>query len=143
MLGLLLAGGGIALHQLTGRHEFDAAGSIAVGLLLAAVAIFLMRRNMDYLLGEGDSAELRSAVLARMLEHPDIDRVTYLHLEFVGPQRLFVVAAVDLTGDDPEPDLAVRLRQVEHDIERRDVIEDAVLTLALPSDASLALDPSR
>ena len=85
LLGLLLAGAGIGLHQATGRHEFDALGSIAVGLLLAGVAIFLMRRNMDYLLGEGDSAELRSAVLSHILEHPDIDRVTYLHLEFVGP----------------------------------------------------------
>ncbi len=138
LVGLLLAGAGIGLHQATGRHEFDALGSIAVGLLLAGVAIFLMRRNMDYLLGEGDSAELRSAVLARLLEHPDVDRVTYLHLEYVGPQRLFVVAAVDLTGDDREPDLAVRLRQVESDIEQHQMIEDAVLTLALPADPSLA-----
>jgi divalent metal cation (Fe/Co/Zn/Cd) transporter len=138
LLGLLIAGTGIGLHQLTGRHEFDAAGSVVVGLLLAAVAIFLMRRNVDYLLGEGDSAELRGAVLTRLLDHPDIERVTYLHLEYVGPQRLFVVAAVDLTGDDREPDLAVRLRQVETDIETHDVIEDAVLTLSLPSDPSLA-----
>jgi divalent metal cation (Fe/Co/Zn/Cd) transporter len=137
LIGLLLAGAGIGLHQLTGRHEFDALGSIAVGLLLAAVAVFLMRRNMDYLLGEGDNAALRSAVLTEVLRHPDVDRVTYLHLEYVGPHRLFVVAAVDLTGDDREPDLAVRLRTVEHDIERHDMVEDAVLTLALPSDESL------
>jgi cation diffusion facilitator family transporter len=137
LLGLLLAGTGIALHQLTGHHEYDAAGSIAVGVLLAAVAVFLMRRNMDYLLGEGDSADLRAVVLERILGHPDVDRVTYLHLEFVGPQRLFVVAAVDLTGDDREPDLAVRLRQVESDIEKEDLVEDAVLTLSLPKDASL------
>jgi cation diffusion facilitator family transporter len=137
LVGLLLAGGGIGLHQLTGRHEFDALGSIAVGLLLAGVAIFLMRRNMDYLLGEGDSADLRSQVLSKMLEHPDIDRITYLHLEFVGPQRLFVVAAVDLTGDDREPDLAVRLRKVETDIEKFETIEDAVLTLSLPADPAL------
>jgi divalent metal cation (Fe/Co/Zn/Cd) transporter len=137
LLGLLLAGAGIGLHQVTGRHEFDAAGSIAVGVLLAAVAIFLMRRNMDYLLGEGDSAGLRSAVLAEITKHPDVERVTYLHLEYVGPQRLFVVAAVDLTGDDREPDLAVRLRKVETDIERQEQIEDAVLTLSQPSDPSL------
>lgn len=137
LVGILLAGTGIALHQVTGHHEYDALGSIAVGLLLAAVAVFLMRRNMDYLLGEGVDDRLRARVLGRLLEHPDIDRVTYLHLEYVGPQRLFVVAAVDLTGDDPEPGLAVRLRQVESDIEQNDVVEDAVLTLALPQDPAL------
>ena len=109
--------------------------------MLAAVAIFLMRRNMDYLLGEGDTPELRARVLAEMSKHPDIDRITYLHLEYVGPQRLFVVAAVDLTGDDREPALAVRLRKVETDIERHDLIEDAVLTLSLPSDPSLTRNP--
>jgi len=137
LVGILIAAGGIGLHQLTGHHEFDALSSILIGLLLAGVAIFLMVRNMDYLLGEGDNAELRSAVLRRLLQHPDVERVTYLHLEYVGPQRLFIVAAVDLTGDDREPDLAVRLRRVEGDVERHDVIEDAVLTLALPTDASL------
>jgi len=137
LLGLVLAGAGIGLHQLTGHHQYDALGSIAVGLLLAAVAIFLMRRNMDYLLGEGDDEEIRRMVLTRLLEHPDIERVTYLHLEYVGPARLFVVAAVDLTGDDREPDLAVRLRQAESDVEENENIEDAVLTLSLPADPSL------
>ena len=137
LLGILLAGGGIALHQVTGDPVWDAVGSIAVGVLLALVAVFLMRRNMDYLLGEGLSPELRSRVLARLLDHPAIDRLTYLHVEYVGPQRLFVVAAVDLTGDDREPHLAVRLRRVEAEIERDPLIEDAILTLALPDEPTL------
>lgn len=137
LVGILLAAGGIALHQVTGHKEFDAVGSIGIGLLLAFVAIFLMRRNMEYLLGEGLSPEMQSQVVAELLDHPHIDRLTYLHVEYVGPQRLFVVAAVDLTGDDAEPDLAVRLRRVEADIERNPLIEDAVLTLALPDEPTL------
>ena len=137
LLGILLAGGGIALHQATGDPLFDALGSIAVGVLLAFVAVFLMRRNMDYLLGEGLTPELRSLVIAEVLKHPQVDRITYLHVEYVGPQRLFVVAAVDLTGDDREPHLAVRLRQVEADIEQDPLIEDAILTLAPPDEPAL------
>ena len=140
LLGILLAGSGIALHQLTGDAIWDALGSIAVGVLLALVAVFLMRRNMDYLLGEGLTPEMRSQVIARMLQHPAIDRITYLHVEYVGPQRLFVVAAVDLTGDDPEPHLAIRLRQVEAEIERDPLIEDAILTLAPPDEPALTVD---
>jgi cation diffusion facilitator family transporter len=137
LVGILLAAGGIGLHQLTGNKAWDAVGSISVGVLLAFVAVFLMRRNMDYLLGEGLPPELRSRVIEQLLRHPQIDRLTYLHVEYVGPERLFVVAAVDLVGDDAEPDLAVRLNRVEADIEKDQLIEDAVLTLALPSDPSL------
>jgi cation diffusion facilitator family transporter len=137
LLGIVFAATGIGLHQLTGEPAFDAAGSIAVGILLAVVAVFLMRRNMDYLLGEGLGPQLRARVLDALLGHPEIDRITYLHVEYVGPQQLFVVAAVDLVGDDPEPDLARRLRRVELDVERSELIVDAVLTLSLPDDAAL------
>ena len=140
LLGLVIAGAGIGLHQLTGRHEFDAIASILIGLLLAGVAVFLMWRNMEYLLGEAQGPEVRRQVLAKLLEHSDIDHITYLHLEFVGPQKLFVVAAVDLTGDDAEGHLAVRLRRVESAIEEDPMIEDAVLTLALPDDPALTAE---
>jgi hypothetical protein len=89
------------------------------------------------LLGEGLTPELRSRVIANLLEHPAVDRITYLHVEYVGPQKLFVVAAVDLTGDDPEAHLAVRLHAVEADIEQDPLIEDAILTLSLPDDPAL------
>ena len=80
-------------------------------------------------------------VLAALLAHDEIERITYLHVEYVGPQKLFVVAAVDLTGDDREPELAPRLRRIEHVIEGNDLIEDAVLTLALPDEPTLAPQP--
>jgi cation diffusion facilitator family transporter len=141
LAGLVIAGAAIGLHQVTGRQAFDAVGSIAVGVLLAFIAVFLMRRNMEYLLGEALGPEIRMQVLARLLEHPEIERVTYVHLEFVGPQRLFVVAAVDLTGDERESDLALKFRRVEHEIEKDPLIEDAILTLAPPDEPALAVTP--
>ncbi|WP_146238967.1 hypothetical protein [Arthrobacter livingstonensis] len=36
-------------------------------------------------------------------------RVTYLHLEFVGPRKLYPVAAVHMTGDQPESDVTSNL----------------------------------
>jgi cation diffusion facilitator family transporter len=137
LVGILIAATGIGLHQLTGNAIFDALGSIAIGVLLALVAVFLIRRNMDYLLGEAPTPETRSRVISGLLAHPEVERLTYLHLEYVGPQRVFVVAAVDLVGDDTEAHLAVRLRAVEADIEQHPLIEDAVLTLSLPDRPSL------
>ena len=140
LLGLVIAGAGIGLHQLTGRHEYDAIASILIGVLLACVAVFLMWRNMEYLLGEAQGPEVRREVLGKLLAHPDIDHITYLHLEFVGPQKLFVVAAVDLTGDDAEGHLALRFRRLESEIEEDPMIEDAILTLAPPDEPALTVE---
>ncbi|MDQ2756583.1 MAG: cation diffusion facilitator family transporter [Actinomycetota bacterium] len=137
LTGLVLAAIGVLLHELTGNAVWDAVGSIAVGLLLGGVAIFLIRRNSQFLLGEAISPVLRERVLEVLAGFEEIDRVTYLHLEYVGPLRFFVVAAVDLTGDDPEPQLAVRLRALEARLEGHESVEDAVLTLSTPDEPSL------
>jgi cation diffusion facilitator family transporter len=137
LVGLVIAFLGILLHQITGSAVFDAIGSIAVGVLLGVVAIVLVDRNRRFLVGESPSDELESLVLNRLLSRPEIARVTYLHTEFVGPGRLYLVAAVDMTGDETEEHVAVALRRVEREIEEHDAVEEAVLTLATPDEPSL------
>ena len=137
LTGLIIAGAGVVLHQVTGNAVWDAIGSIVVGVMLAVIAIFLVDRNRAFLVGEAIRGPVRDRVLAALLRHPEIERVTYLHLEFVGPERLFVVAAVDLTGDSPESDLAVRLQKVEDVIEGHEMITTAVLSLSLPTEDAL------
>jgi cation diffusion facilitator family transporter len=137
LVGLAIAFLGVLLHQLTGSAIYDALGSIAVGVLLGVVAVILIDRNRRFLLGESTSPELEDAVLRELLSHESIERVTYLHLEFVGPSRVYLVAAVDLLGNESEDRVAVRLRTVENGIERSPYIEEAVLTLSQPGDASL------
>jgi cation diffusion facilitator family transporter len=137
LVGIGIATAGVALHQATGSPTPDAIGSILVGVLLGVVAVVLIDRNRRFLVGEAVRPEVRQKVLEHLLARPDIDRITYLHLEFVGPDRLYLVASVDMSGDDVEHDLAVRLRQVERELEKEDAIEEAVLTLATPDEMSL------
>ncbi len=137
LIGITIAAVGVSLHQVTGSPTPDAIGSILVGILLGVIAIFLIDRNRRFLVGEAVRPEVRQQVLRGLLERPDIDRITYLHLEYVGPGRLYLVASVDMAGDDVEPSLAVRLRRVERQLEQLDYIEEAVLTLATPDEVSL------
>ncbi|HEY6809878.1 MAG TPA: cation transporter, partial [Propionibacteriaceae bacterium] len=137
LIGIAIATAGIALHQVTGSVTPDAVGSILVGVLLAVVAVVLIDRNRRFLVGEVVRPEIRQRVLRDLLARPDIDRITYLHLEYVGPGRLYLVASVDMAGDDVEHSVAVRLRQVEHELEQQEGIEEAVLTLATPDEVSL------
>jgi cation diffusion facilitator family transporter len=137
LLGITIATFGVALHQITGSATPDAIGSILVGVLLGVVAVVLIDRNRRFLVGEVVKPEIRGRVLRDLLALPEIDRITYLHLEYVGPGRLYLVAAVDMAGDDVEHNLAVRLRRLERELEQQEAIEEAVLTLATPDEVSL------
>lgn len=137
LIGLLIAAAGIGLHQATGDPKWDAAGSILVGLLLGVIAIFLIQRNRDFLVGQAVAPQLRAAAIARLRGVPEIERITFLHLEFVGPGKVFLVAAVDLVGDDREAAVAARLREIASRIEDHQLVERAIITLSLPDDDPL------
>jgi cation diffusion facilitator family transporter len=137
LIGLLIAFAGIALHQATGSTVPDAVGSILVGILLAVVAVVLIDRNRRFLVGQAVTSDVQEAMARRLLGFPEIERITYLHLEFVGPRRLYLVAAVDIQGDHREHDVAVALRRVERELEDHEIVEEAVLTLATADEPSL------
>jgi cation diffusion facilitator family transporter len=139
LIGILIAGTGIVLHQVTGSPVPDAIGSIGVGVLLGVVAVILIDRNRRFLVGEAVPADLQRQVLGFLLKRPEVERVTYLHLEFVGPSRYYLVAAVDVVGESTETKVAYLLRRVEDAMEEQDVIEEAVLTLSTPEDAAITL----
>ncbi|WP_427131974.1 cation transporter [Pseudarthrobacter sp. S9] len=141
LIGLIIAFAGIFLHQVTGSAVPDAVGAILVGVLLAVVAVVLIERNRRFLVGQAVSADIESSMARRVLEHPEIERITYLHLEFVGPRKLYLVAAVDMRGDRREHEVAVALRRVERDLEDHETVEEAVLTLATPDEPTLVFDP--
>jgi len=137
LVGLLIAFLGVLAHQLTGSPVFDAIGSIAVGLLLGVVAIVLIDRNRQFLLGQAIDAPTHALVLQRLKDRPEIDRVTYLHLEFLGPERLFLVAAIDLVGNAAEDDVALTLRRLERELEGHEFLGEVVMTLSAKDEPAL------
>jgi cation diffusion facilitator family transporter len=137
LAGLVIAAAGLGAHQLTGSPIPDAAGSIAVGVLLAAVAIVLINRNRRFLVGQEADPRVRAAAIAALLDAPEVARVTYLWLEIVGPRMILVIGDVDLTGDDTESHLAVRLRALEAKISASPAVAGAVLSLSAPDEPTL------
>jgi cation diffusion facilitator family transporter len=139
LIGLVIAAAGVAGHQLTGSSIPDAIGSILVGVLLAVVAIVLINRNRRFLIGEEADPRVRSATLQALLDAPEVARVTYLRLEIVGPRMVSVIGDVDLTGDDTESHLALRLRALEARISASPAVVGAVLSLSAPDEPTLVV----
>lgn len=140
LVGLVIAFVGILLHQVTGSPVPDAIGSILVGILLAVIAVILIDRNRRFLVGEEASPQLRNAGLRSLLDLPDVDRVTMLWMEYLGPRQVYLVGAVDLVGDSAEHTVAEQLNRCEKALERHPYIRKAVLSLSLPDDPALTPD---
>lgn len=143
LIGLVVAGGGLALHQITGSPTPDSIGSILVGCVLAVVAVVLIQRNIGFLVGEEVSPKVRAAALRELLAQPEVSRVTYLRLEFVGPRKVYVVGDVDLAGDVAEHVVAERLRALEAKITASPAVAGTVLSLSANDEQSLTPDKPR
>ena len=137
LIGLVIAAAGLGAHQATGSAKPDAVGSILVGVLLGVIALYLINRNRQLLIGEEADPRIRAATIRALLADPEVARVTYLRLEIVGPRIVSVIGDVDLVGDDDESHVAVRLRALEARISASPAVAGAVLSLSAPDEPSL------
>ena len=123
LIGIFLAFAGIAIDQITGSSVFDPVASIAIGVLLAAVAIWMGRDVSHLLIGAAARPEERDALERALMEFDEIDDVVELLTMVLGPNALLVAARVDLS-DDLTPDqveevsdrIDQRLREVVPDV---------------------------
>ncbi len=137
LAGLVVAFGGVLAHQLTGSPVPDAIGSIVVGLVLAVVSVVLIDRNRRFLVGEEANSRVRRAILDQLARYPEVESVTYLRLEYVGPRALYLVASVDLRGDAVESAVARTLDELERRATTIPIVAGAVLTVSTPEEQAL------
>jgi cation diffusion facilitator family transporter len=95
LVGLVIAAIGVGLSQWTGDPRLDGVASVAIGLVLAAVAAVLAREAKGLLIGESADpaliAQLRAAIAAR----PEITAVNHVRTLHSGPDAIFVAISAD------------------------------------------------
>jgi cation diffusion facilitator family transporter len=96
VIGVVVAFAGVALHQATGNQLFDGLASVAIGVLLAGVAVALGRDTKALLIGEAATEEERAAIAEIIEAHPAVDRLLELLTMALAPDRLLVAARIDL-----------------------------------------------
>jgi cation diffusion facilitator family transporter len=116
LLGLVFAFIGVGLTILTGDPLFDALGTLAIGVLLIAVAVILGIEMASLLVGEGanpdDAIKIRDAINA----HPDVEALIHMKTLYVGPEELLVGAKIALAKTTKLQDVANAINNVEQAI---------------------------
>jgi len=96
LTGNVVAATGIALHQVTGSVVPDAVAAIGIGLILGTVAVFLVERNRDFLVGQEVGPAGKERIRAFITAWPGVVAVRKLLVAFTGPGEILVVARVDI-----------------------------------------------
>lgn len=113
LVGLVLAGAGLALTHLTGSSMWDGIASILIGVLLVVVAVSLTRANSSLLIGQTVPGDLRSALVAELMAFPCVQDVPTLVTSVLGPEQVLVAARVRFSPDCTADDIADVADQAE------------------------------
>jgi cation diffusion facilitator family transporter len=125
LAGLALAALGVAGTTVLHLPWADGAASVAIGVLLVLVAIFLANETRSLLTGEAASPRIIAEVRAAIAADPRVDSVAEVLSMHLGPQEILLGVTLDwcdsLTAPDIEQaadDFADRLRTIDSRITR-------------------------
>jgi cation diffusion facilitator family transporter len=116
LIGLTIALAGVALAKITDNARFDAAGSLAIGILLCAIATLLAIETKSLLIGESATKSVEAEIARLLQSSPRVNDLIHLRTQHLGPEYLLVVTKLEF---DPSLSMA----------ELADAIDDTERTL--------------
>jgi cation diffusion facilitator family transporter len=120
LAGLLIALAGTFLSSHFAMPVFDGIASIAIGLVLAAVAVFLARESKALLIGERADRATREAIVAVTTADPAVEAVNSLFTVHLGPQQVVAALSVDFRDGLSSEALEAAVERIERTIRRRE-----------------------
>ncbi|WP_438870600.1 cation diffusion facilitator family transporter [Paractinoplanes bogorensis] len=132
LIGLVLAGAGLLLTELTGNTVWDGVASIAIGLLLFGVAAILAHTNASLLVGRAVPRRVHNLIAADIQSIPIVVAVPTLLTMQLGPGDVLVAAKVDFDDDVSGGEIEAASDEAERRLRAR-----------FPSIRYVFLDPTR
>jgi cation diffusion facilitator family transporter len=113
LVGLVLALLGVGLSVLTGNEVFDALGTVAIGLLLVAVAVILGVETKSLLLGESATPDVQRRIVAALEDGGAGPSVIHMRTQHLGPEELLVAAKIAVRHDETAASIARAIDEAE------------------------------
>ncbi len=105
LVGLLLAFGGLALHDVTGSAVWDGLASVLIGVLLAFVAYLLGRTNRGLLIGRQADPVMVRRIRGFLTAVPEVDVVVDVLTMVTGTDQVLLCARIDFADGLSSGDL--------------------------------------
>jgi cation diffusion facilitator family transporter len=119
LMGLAVAALGIYLSHTLNMPALDGVASVVIGVLLAGVAVFLIRQARGLLIGEGIRPETARAVRELALAQPSVEDVGHVLSMYIGPDEVLVVVDVNFNDDVSTGEAGEAIAAIERQVRAR------------------------
>lgn len=123
MAGLTIALIGVFVADHFGIAEADGVASLAIGFVLASVALFMSREIRELLVGEAASPEVRRGLYDLFALEVGADKpirhINEIRTMHLGPEDILVAASVDFHDGWPSEEVEATTERLETSIRKR------------------------
>lgn len=119
LIGLGIAGVGVWASHHYADPRIDGVASIAIGLILAGVAVLLAREAKGLLIGESADPAIVAVVWAILDKRPQISAVNHVRTIHTAPDAVFVAISADFVDDLPMGEAESLIEDIEREMKAR------------------------
>ncbi len=116
LLGLVFALGGVYFGHLLNNPYLDGAASIAIGVLLVGVALFLIYKTKRLLVGTGVDDETVDAIEALVKAQPNVEQVGLPLTSYLGPADVVLALDVEFAHNLTSAEIERAIDKLQDDI---------------------------
>ncbi|MDJ0943896.1 MAG: cation diffusion facilitator family transporter [Kiloniellales bacterium] len=118
MLGLIVAMAAIAMGQALDMPVLDGVGSVVIGCILAATAIFLIWETKPLLIGEAADPQVEASVRQVIARQSGIQRTNEVLSMHLGPDDILLNLSLDFKDSEDSADVERAITEMEAQIKR-------------------------
>ncbi|HEU4708635.1 MAG TPA: cation diffusion facilitator family transporter, partial [Methylophilaceae bacterium] len=119
LLGILIAAAGIYASHRLNMPILDGAASLAIGILLAGVAMVLIYESRGLLIGEGIDRKTAEAIRALATEDNTVQTAAPPLSMYLGPEDVLLTLDVEFRQDASTDEISAATRRIEQQIRER------------------------
>jgi len=119
LLGIVVAFFGLFLGHYYERPVYDAIASIAIGVILALIAVFLAYESKGLLIGEGANTEMSNGIHKLAIADPAVRQARHPLTMYFGPHEVLVALDIGFKGELSSSEVEAAVERLEEKIRER------------------------